>query len=784
MPTLVHVVTIWIGGLVVGQAWTTATRPLAPASLTVALIGATLTAAAVWWCHPVRSRARYVAALVLLFLAAVVIARSAALRQTRCRAALLAGLARKEALWLAIDVSASGGGITRGDLWRESATSVCRTRVTVRWQGAPPPAGHRYRVRASGQGTARGLALRNAVVVERGARDALRGIRASAAHTIDAHFRARAPLVRALLIADQDGIPHDLRDRYADAGLVHLLSVSGMHVAIIASALLALASLMRLPVRWAEPAALSAVLLYVLVLGCPPPAVRSAVMLVVVSLSVRWQRPLHDWAPLALGAVVPTVDPLVVMDLGWQLSVGGMAALVAARATRRRARQWAVHHPYPSSWWQRAGRWLITRRALGGWLVTEISTGVIATVITAPLIAWTFGRLSLIAPLSNVLAGPVIGLLQPALFLALLLGPWPAASALVADACQPLMALLDRIADAAAHLPYAAVPIAPTWLTVSAAAVAAALVVRGSAARRATPWMLAAGGALAASLWMPVLHRGSGRLELHVLDVGQGDGLALRTPRGRWVVIDAGPRWDGGDAGARVVVPYLRRRGGAVALFVMSHAHEDHVGGAASVVERYRPAWWWEPAFVTTSPGYQRALVAVRANGVRWRRVHPGDRWALDDVTITVLAPDSTWTAMQTDANETSVVLRVDYGAHRFLLTGDAERDEETWLLGAHPAEALRADVLKLGHHGSRTSTTAPLLDAVRPRVAIASVGLGNRYGHPSPETLSALLARRVPVFRTDRDGHVVVRSDGRRLEVEAANERWIVPPRRAPEPL
>ncbi len=137
---------------------------------------------------------------------------------------------------------------------------------------------------------------------------------------------------------------------------------------------------------------------------------------------------------------------------------------------------------------------------------------------------------------------------------------------------------------------------------------------------------------------------------------------------------------------------------------------------------------------------------------------------------------------MQTDANETSVVLRVDYGAHRFLLTGDAERDEETWLLGAHPAEALRADVLKLGHHGSRTSTTAPLLDAVQPRVAIASVGRGNRYGHPSPETLSALLARSVPVFRTDRDGHVVVRSDGRRLEVEAANERWIVPPRRAPE--
>jgi competence protein ComEC len=123
-------------------------------------------------------------------------------------------------------------------------------------------------------------------------------------------------------------------------------------------------------------------------------------------------------------------------------------------------------------------------------------------------------------------------------------------------------------------------------------------------------------------------------------------------------------------------------------------------------------------------------------------------------------------------------VLRVSYGAHRFLLTGDAEREEEAWLLEHYEHEALRADVLKLGHHGSRTSSSPPFLDAVEPRVTVASVGTGNRYGHPSPETLAALLAREVPVFRTDRLGSVVLRSNGRTLSVEAGGETWDVPPR------
>ena len=263
-----------------------------------------------------------------------------------------------------------------------------------------------------------------------------------------------------------------------------------------------------------------------------------------------------------------------------------------------------------------------------------------------------------------------------------------------------------------------------------------------------------------------------------MIDVGQGDAFALRTPRGRWVLLDAGPSWDGGDAGRRAVVPYVQRIGGAVALLVLSHAHEDHVGGAASVITALDPQQWWEPAFVTSSSGYRRALVALRERGRTWRRVQPGQRWQLDGVVIDVLAPDSAWTAAQHDANETSVVLRVSFGVRRFLFMGDAESREEAWLVERLPAEALQADVLKLGHHGSRTSSGADFIRAVDPLVGLVSVGAGNRYGHPSPEILERFAAIRVPLLRSDLEGGVVLRTDGRMLEAIANGDRWLIPSR------
>jgi len=186
-----------------------------------------------------------------------------------------------------------------------------------------------------------------------------------------------------------------------------------------------------------------------------------------------------------------------------------------------------------------------------------------------------------------------------------------------------------------------------------------------------------------------------------------------------------------------------------------------------------RASEYWDGAYVTGNQDYRASLEEAARLRIAWHRVHPGDSLALDGVHIRFLAPDSAWAASLTDPNAASAVALVQYGQVRFLMTGDAEAGEEEWML-ARDAPALRADVLKVGHHGSSTSSTPAFLDAVQPKLALISVGAENTYGHPSPAVVRSLVARGVQVLRTDHVGTVVVRTDGRSLDVEAGGERWV----------
>lgn len=788
MPPLIYAVVCWIVGAFAGSAERVAVVPLAVLLGAVVVVSLMLSAAATHHVSAASNRAErrhtyalYACVLSALSTASVVMARGHARMQQQCRAELASALNAGHTARIVLDdhiaPRGSSRATSRGVLTGDTTLRACTVPVSARIAEGQATPGQWRRVRGLATVTDRGVRVDGVIEALTPAHtDWRRKIRGRTGDVIDRDFGTHAPLVRALLIADQDGIAPAVRDTYANAGLVHLLSVSGLHVAIIAGSLLTLATALRLSRTAAFLVSLLVIVVYVAILGAPAPAVRSAVMLGVVGLSERRQRPTHPWTALALGAVLPTLQPAVVLDLGYQLSVSGMAALVAARALLRRSRQVDV-----LACPRRLRPVLKRLRNMSGWrygLWRECVTGTIATVVTAPLIAWTFGRLSLIAPLSNIVAGPLVAFLQPALFLALLLSPWPTLSKWVADASVLPMTLLDLVAQYAARVPHASIMFTPTALGATCAGVAAAAFVWATGSRRWMPGLLLAGTALTVAVWSPAFANGSGNLELHILDIGQGDALAIRTPKGRWILVDAGVRWKGGDSGRRTIIPYVQGYGGAVAAFVLSHAHDDHVGGAASVVTALRPLRWWEPAFVTRSEAYLAALHAVQQTGGQWHRANPSDKWSIDGVDIQVLAPDSAWTANQTDANETSVVLRVQYKAVAFILTGDAEAAEESWILANTPPELLRADVLKLGHHGSKTSSSSAFLDAVQPRVGVVSVGAGNRYGHPSPETLEALLERDVPVLRTDLEGTIVVATNGRSLTIHVGRETWNVPRR------
>ena len=661
-------------------------------------------------------------------------------------------LAASPALRIALDDDARAGSAARGTV----RDGRCRLPALVLTADGGAPAGAVARVAGRVVPSPGRVVVQQAHVRDSGERALLPGARARARAAIARRFGRDAPLALALLVAETREIPGEVRDRFAASGLVHVLSVSGLHVSIVARAALLLLAAARLSPRAARMWGLALTGAYVVLLGVPPPAVRAAVMLAAADAAVLLQRPTSPWAGLALGAAVPLLlDPRDVLDLGWQLSVSGMASLVASGMLVRR-----VVTPRLSGW----------RAALG----REMLAGTLATLVTAPLVALAFARVSLAGPLSNLAAAPVVAVLQPALFLAMLLEPVPPAAALVADATRPLLAALDAIAAAFAAVPGVAPVVAPSALTAALlGAAAVALVVACSADAPARAIVVGA-AFVAAAAWGSVVRPAPGALEVHMLDVGQGDALALRTPAGRWVLFDAGRSWRGGDAALTTIIPFLRRRGGDVVALVLSHPHTDHVGGAASLLRALRPGVLYDAAFAGDAQAYRDALAAADSLGLPWQRVRPGDSLVVDGAVVRFLAPDSSWTASLDDPNLASTVVRVDFGVVRFLLTGDAEAPEEAWLL-ARDADALRADVLKVAHHGSRTSSGDAFLDAVRPRVALVSVGLGNSYGHPGGDVMAALARRGAQVLRSDELGAVIVHTDGRTLEIEAYGVRWAV---------
>ncbi|HET8712304.1 MAG TPA: DNA internalization-related competence protein ComEC/Rec2 [Gemmatimonadales bacterium] len=624
------------------------------------------------------------------------------------------------------DPAAASGGVVEGAVIH----GRCRGTLVIRWpQGHPARGGTSWVVAGRFMGDAgRGILVARRV---RQLDDQPRGrgaLRDRVAERSRRLFGSRAPLVDALVIARRSELDAELRERYTRSGLAHLLSISGLHVAFFAAWLNVLLVRLRLGPRPRFVAGTLVMFGYVWLLGLPAPATRSAAMLALLDVAKLRQRVVAPRGLVALTALcVLLVDPWAAQSIGAWLSVAAVAAVIwAARATER----------YP--------KWV---RMLG--------PAAAATLLTAPITALAFGTVAPIGVLANLAAIPLAGLAVPGLMVALLVSSsWLAAGA---GLC---LALLDLVAQWAAALPgghfimVAGPRAALLWLGI----LACAWWLWNSPRRR---WTVAARVCFtAAVLSLTTLFHAFTRrsacecLTVHFLDVGQGDAVLLRSPKGRWVLIDGGPRGPQGDAGRRVVVPFLRRYGASqLAAVIATHAHLDHFGGLLAVLDAFDPAFVLEPGQAVPDPGYLGFLSAVEADGAEWRPARQGDRLELDGVALEVVSPDSGWVARQTDINEGSVVLLVTYGSARLLFAGDAGMPTELHLAG----RIGRVAVLKVGHHGSRGATSDRWLDELQPADAVISVGAKNRYGHPAPETLARLRAHGVTVLRTDEAGTITL---------------------------
>jgi len=562
-------------------------------------------------------------------------------------------------------------------------------------------------------------------------------IRDAVGRRIASLYGARAPIVDALVLGRRGDIDPQLRAEFVASGLAHLLAISGLHVGIIAAWIAVLGRVVGLGSRavWLSAAGAWG---YVLLLGFPAPATRAATFVAIGALARARQRHPRGGAVLAVAVlVVLAVDPAAVAQVGAWLSVAAVWGTAEAAAVLRRLRR-----PHPA--------------------VRLLAASVGAVLATAPITAWVFGQVSLAGVVTNLVAVPLAGITVPGILASLLGG------GLLAGGTGVTLAVLERVAALGARLPFGVVggdpglPFALPWVGILGAGLWLVRVrpTWPVAVRRAAAMLaLAVWAGLARDVWTRDRYAG---LTLYVLDVGQGDAIALRSPRGRWMLVDAGPRIGGRDAGRTVVAPFLRRQGvRSLDLLVVTHGDADHVGGAPSVLAAVPAEVVMEPGQPLGSTPYLEFLEAVDVAGAAWRPARVGDAVDWDGVRLEVLHPSERWLRGEVRANENSVVLHVSFGAFDALLTGDAGLPVESAVLPA----VSQVEVLKIGHHGSAGSTGTPFLAAAAPKVALISVG-ENGYGHPAAEVMARLAEGRIPAYRTDRGGMVTVRSDGMYFEV------------------
>ncbi|HET6948277.1 MAG TPA: DNA internalization-related competence protein ComEC/Rec2 [bacterium] len=643
-----------------------------------------------------------------------------------------------------------------------------RIRVTGRLVRPPTPGNpgeFSYRDHLAAQGIRATLALRRGDAVRVVARGrghpvlaAIFALRARISGVFAAGLPGpRGALLMSLLLGDDGALAPETRDAFTRAGLLHVLVVSGTQVALVMGMVVWLARLLRSPPLLTSTAASLAVVIFALMTGWAPSVARAAVMGVVASLALAGGRVYDVFAALALAAVVLLASsPFLLFDVGFQLSFVATWALVYVAPA---VRPLVGRLPRPAA--------------------SLIAMSVAAQVSVMPILAFHFQQVSFAAFAANLFVVPLVGVLVPVGLAAATLGLiLPSVAAVAVRPLGPLLDLIHILARFFAGLPGAAIPVFPPSLAGIAISylvlIALAEILRGRLVLRRPAAVGAVLALLSVLIWAQVLQGAGPRLlSITVLDVGQGDAILLRAPSGHTVLIDGGGEVEGHltgyDVGARRVVPVLRRLGvRRIDVVILSHAHEDHAGGLVAVLQNFRVGLVLDSGLPHPAPSYARIRELVAARGIPYRLARRGMRLDLGDgLRLAVLLPQEPLIAGSgSDVNLNSVVVRATYHHVGVLFTGDMEALNESQLLDL--GDDVRSAILKVAHHGSDTGTTEAFIDAVRPAVAVISVGAMNPFGHPHRRTLDVLEGWGAQVYRTDRDGAVLIQSDGRRITVRS----------------
>jgi competence protein ComEC len=590
-------------------------------------------------------------------------------------------------------------------------------------------------------------------VLDEAAADARAHVRRSVGAWVGPYDAVSAAVVTAVLIGDRSALPDDSRERLQKAGTYHVIAISGGNIAILAGLTLALLLVCGVTGRPAALVTILVLIAYAQIVTTGASVWRATVMAVVYLAARLLDHRTPPWQAMALAAVVIlAAHPLDVRDAGFLLTFGAAAALIEG-----------------------ARRMATSRSGLGAWrwFLASLAASAAVELALLPVSAATFSRVTGAGLVLNLAAVPLMVVVQVsgmAVSLFDRLEGIAAPAGRVAHWATSALLESARLVDVAPWLSIRVPPPHVALIVCYYGSLAASLVAR-SRIRVATRVLFAASAAAIVTGQPASWLRAVGdppHLRLIAFDVGQGDSTLLQFPDRSALLVDAGGVPFGStafDIGARVLAPALWSRGlRRLDGLVVTHGDPDHIGGAPAILDDFAPAALWQGIPVAAHASVNAVLDRAMTAGARIENRRLGDVRRFGDVDVRVLHPPAPDWERPRVRNDDSIVLDVRYGEVSILLMGDVGASVEREIIPLLRPASTR--ILKVGHHGSRTSTSQVFLDAVRPHIAIISCGRGNTFGHPAPEVLQRLEAIGADIYRTDRDGEITLESDGHYVRV------------------
>lgn len=549
-------------------------------------------------------------------------------------------------------------------------------------------------------------------------------------------------LIKALLLGVDTDLSEETEQDFRRTGLSHVLAISGLHLNILLLYLSALIALIpRKPRRIAGPVLNILMALFVLFLtGGSASISRAAIMLILANLAGLLFRERDQLHALLLAALILLViNPASAYSISFQLSFLATLGIVLFGAPFSRFLRRYVRSRYISD---------------------SVAISLCAQIFTLPVIAYVFNEVSTITVIANLLVVPLLPILLIAaiLFLAaaFLL---PAAANIFAGFTFLTARAVLFVVHMLAKIPFASIMISGRDFVIFLIAAAfSGFCLYAAVKSKNRKDRLVACCAIAVAVCCAFVFRGGRTTDLEVtfLNVGQGDAALIRTPKGQTILIDGGGTSSPhSDTGKNIIQPYLLRHGiRSLDMAIVSHYHDDHTEGVISLLDSFPVGALVVPDCETAGSSVKDEVLSTAVSRqVPVYYFSAGSSITLDSgIAIQTLSPQKD---QFYDDNNSSLVLRLSYGDSDFLFTGDIEAETETELAASIP----QTDVLKTPHHGSDTSSSAPLLDAVQPDIAVISVGEDNKYGHPSPETLQSFQQRNIRCFRTDQSGTITIQA-------------------------